>query len=843
MLAAGRQICRGECPRPGDDLIESYRQSGRPDDFEQIVRRFAALVLCECRRVTGNMYDAEDASQLVFLALAMEIKSGVQIERPGAWLQRVARRQALKIVRSRGRRKRREDAVRRSELHIVDTDSAIDSAVVAGIIRDAIDQLPERYRLTVILHYFGGMSLELIAHELKISKQAVGTRLHRGRKMLGERLSKQGVRLDDRVLMSALAVLVPAAVVRSVVRSASSTTMTSAASIMPGAMAQLLHSITVATIQRPLRLAAMAATLTVGGTGLAMVVQQNFGALQNLNTKAAIGWFWHIVKNHVPQPGPLELLSSADAELSADLPPQTWTPTIEPLSTPTTDELTIFGSARALSPASNGPLAFAGDHPTPRPQAAPKRDFSPAQTQTTGSKKSFESTHPNLGIGAPLAARSVSVSPPQAAGLGTPEAPMRVATPASDVERATLPVGEHHLSSVDVAVAGTGELLLQADTRLETPQLRIGAGPKGNGTVINTGAGIDADRLIVGDAGTGAYHQQSGQLNVGQLVVGNQPDSQGEVHVDSGAIVVGRPNMTAGVAIGYYGSGRLYVGSQDSPGALHPASEVEAPLIVRATENARGLVQGWGVVNTGGELVNNGRVVADGFDRSRTLDLSGFASVSNTIDNAPEGDNGWYARRGGQLILPAIAIEPGTHSYTWGESPADPQIDLVNSLRFTVHDQPVATSLAITLRSLVAADSSDVHLPAELSVLSLWQFHALAFEPASVDVTVRYTAATATDFTVSDRSLALYASNSTGQWALANSLWLDANNKQIGGDFIGGVRFLLVATQSDSYTLTERTGQDLPGEVFRPVVPEPGGLMLWVGVVIFLRRRPQRDYR
>src|SRR5581483_9768354 len=133
MHSAGRQICRFS-PVKSEDLIETYRQSGRPEDFEQIVRRFAALVLCECRRVTGNVYDAEDASQLVFLALAMEIKSGTNILAPGAWLKRVPRRQALKIVRSRTRRKKREDAVRRTELHLVDTDSPLDQAVLAGVV-------------------------------------------------------------------------------------------------------------------------------------------------------------------------------------------------------------------------------------------------------------------------------------------------------------------------------------------------------------------------------------------------------------------------------------------------------------------------------------------------------------------------------------------------------------------------------------------------------------------------------------------------------------------------------------------------------------------------------------
>jgi RNA polymerase sigma-70 factor (ECF subfamily) len=269
------------------------------EDFEQIVRRFAALVLCECRRVTGNVYDAEDASQLVFLALAMEIKSGTRILQPGAWLKRVSRRQALKIVRSRSRRKRREDAVRREELQTIDTDSPLDQNVIAGIIRDAIDQLPERYRMAVILHYFGGMTLELIAVELKISRQAVGTRLHRGRKMLGERLAGLGVRLDNGALATALGVIVPAAVVSAMVRSAQRLASPASASV-PMRMTGMLQAIASVAVHRPLRFAAVAAAaMALGGSGMAVV--EDAGAIQQLNPLSALRWLHRFAQEHRPQ--------------------------------------------------------------------------------------------------------------------------------------------------------------------------------------------------------------------------------------------------------------------------------------------------------------------------------------------------------------------------------------------------------------------------------------------------------------------------------------------------------------------------------------------------------------
>ena len=278
-----------------EELIEIYRQTGRPQDFEQIVRRFAGLVLSECRRAAGNGHDAEDASQLTFLALAMEIKSGTEIQRPGAWLQRVARRQALKIVRSRGRRRRREDAVRRSELHSTDFGLPMDQATVGGIVRDAIDRLPERYRMPVVQHYFGGMPLEMIAREMKITRSAVATRLHRGRKMLADKLARCGLQFESATLSAAMAVIVPTAVVGAIVSATTSgasisvptgLTFSAAAAggaplmaagaatathALPVSVGAILQAICSGSMHRRVAVLTILAAMTLGGSSAAVI--------------------------------------------------------------------------------------------------------------------------------------------------------------------------------------------------------------------------------------------------------------------------------------------------------------------------------------------------------------------------------------------------------------------------------------------------------------------------------------------------------------------------------------------------------------------------------------------
>jgi RNA polymerase sigma factor (sigma-70 family) len=297
-------------------LIEAYRLTGRPDVFEQIVRRFAALVLSESRRAAGNSHDAEDASQLTFLALAMQIKSdGAPIERLGPWLARVSRRQALKIVRSRGRRRRREDAVRRTELQEFDTSRPLDQAITGGIVRDAIDQLPDRYRMPVVLHYFGGMSLEAIAGELKVTRAAVGTRLHRGRKMLGERLERRGLHLDGSMLTAAMAVVVPASVVAGVLHSTTATAgfvPVSGAAIgisasmggsLPFTITSILQSVSQIALKRPAFAAfAMAAMLAIGSSGLVAAVNGGLSKLIPSITLRSAGDTWNWIVNQIRRP-------------------------------------------------------------------------------------------------------------------------------------------------------------------------------------------------------------------------------------------------------------------------------------------------------------------------------------------------------------------------------------------------------------------------------------------------------------------------------------------------------------------------------------------------------------
>src|SRR5262245_48114117 len=150
--------------RTDDQLIAEYRASRSPQAFTEIVHRHAAMVLRTCMRLVGNVHEAEDVLQAVFLVLAQRpetVRGSL-----GGWLHEVARRTGCKVVRARVRRNRHEAAAAQQ--------TAARQAGVAVVERgpdlqqdldDALARLPTRLREAVILRYLEGREQEDAARQ------------------------------------------------------------------------------------------------------------------------------------------------------------------------------------------------------------------------------------------------------------------------------------------------------------------------------------------------------------------------------------------------------------------------------------------------------------------------------------------------------------------------------------------------------------------------------------------------------------------------------------------------------------------------------------------------------
>jgi len=133
-------------------LLEAYRQGKSGEAFGALVERYRPAVLRTCYRVLGNWADAEDVSQLVFLALARrQFRMGAVM---AGWLGTVARNAAIMFLRARNRRKRHEQQAAKP----VQATSEESSHELREELDAALTRLPGPLQEAVRLRYLDGLS-------------------------------------------------------------------------------------------------------------------------------------------------------------------------------------------------------------------------------------------------------------------------------------------------------------------------------------------------------------------------------------------------------------------------------------------------------------------------------------------------------------------------------------------------------------------------------------------------------------------------------------------------------------------------------------------------------------
>jgi RNA polymerase sigma factor (sigma-70 family) len=156
------------------------------------------LVWGVCRRILGHHQDAEDAFQATFLVLARRAGSIRWRLGIGGWLHTVAHRLAVRA------RQRREQRCYRE--HPMDRPPQAESSLqdLAAAVDEELRLLPAKYREPLLLHYLQGATAQSAARQLGLSRATFYNRLARGRDMLRQRLSRQGLSLAAPLLAAVL---------------------------------------------------------------------------------------------------------------------------------------------------------------------------------------------------------------------------------------------------------------------------------------------------------------------------------------------------------------------------------------------------------------------------------------------------------------------------------------------------------------------------------------------------------------------------------------------------------------------------------------------------------------
>jgi hypothetical protein len=337
---------------------------------------------------------------------------------------------------------------------------------------------------------------------------------------------------------------------------------------------------------------------------------------------------------------------------------------------------------------------------------------------------------------------------------------------------------------------------------------------------VQRGGQLNADKLAVGERGRGDLHQLGGVTSVHDMTVGAQPGGQGRVTIDNGQLQV---RDGGSIVVGDKGDGSVILNNASgTPPIMEVPANSGASLSIRTSEKGRGQLKGFGDVRITGPIIQNGRVVA----QNGELDLSTASNVTSTIENpASGGEHGWYAERGGSVVLPPVPVTASDADAVWGEDPNDPVPDLVNSVRVTMHG---VTQPGEALISLLAEDHGEVPtIPSDEQFIGIWEFDRRSLEFASGQLTIRYDDSLLRDIGGDELALQIWIYD--GAWTMVPGplTITDPLQNFIGGQIDGDTQFFAVS-MTDLY---------IPGGIS---VPEPSSALLaaaFAGARLLRRRR------
>lgn len=179
--------------RTDGELLDDFLATADAAFLDELVRRHGRMVLGVCRRVAGPSC-ADDAAQLVFLAMLRQAESLSQRSNISGWLYRAAWNVASRARRDAAVRRAHEvEAARCREDQCQPVEPADEQL---ALLHQAMNLLPAAYRDALVLHHFEGYTVEQVASVLGCPVGTAAARLSRGRMMLREHMELLGAALS-----------------------------------------------------------------------------------------------------------------------------------------------------------------------------------------------------------------------------------------------------------------------------------------------------------------------------------------------------------------------------------------------------------------------------------------------------------------------------------------------------------------------------------------------------------------------------------------------------------------------------------------------------------------------
>ena len=190
---------------PSDGQFVAKALAGDRRAFDELIRRYQRQAVAVSYRLLGNSHDAMEVTQDAFLKAFGSLASLQKPEAFGGWLMRIVSNLSLNYRRSRKTRAqlplddllgpadaRQTDAAGGSEWMSAGGDPVhrLESQEMGRRLQEALNQLPEKQRLALVMFTIEQMPQKDVAEALQCSVEAVKWHVFQGRKKLKEMLKE-----------------------------------------------------------------------------------------------------------------------------------------------------------------------------------------------------------------------------------------------------------------------------------------------------------------------------------------------------------------------------------------------------------------------------------------------------------------------------------------------------------------------------------------------------------------------------------------------------------------------------------------------------------------------------
>jgi RNA polymerase sigma-70 factor (ECF subfamily) len=184
---------------PDQDLVAGV-VAGRADAFRVIIQRYNRRLYRVARGVVRDDAEAEDVLQEAYVRAFAALPRFRAESSLSTWLTRIVMNEAIGRLRLKRREGELQAAAENGDLRVImfpgvtaspDPETAAARGQVRRLLEQAVDDLPEPFRLVFVMRDIEDLSTEETATSLAIRPETVKTRLHRARRLLREALDEK----------------------------------------------------------------------------------------------------------------------------------------------------------------------------------------------------------------------------------------------------------------------------------------------------------------------------------------------------------------------------------------------------------------------------------------------------------------------------------------------------------------------------------------------------------------------------------------------------------------------------------------------------------------------------